>query len=62
VFNVGADNVGSGSPMLELWDGSAHVTNMMRYNGVSYTCNGARLVLHNRLTIAQKEETQSVTQ
>jgi hypothetical protein len=61
VFNIGADNIGSGSPMLDLWDGSAHVTNMMRYNGISYNCNGARLVLHNRLTIAQKEETQSVT-
>ncbi len=62
VFNVGADNIGSGSPMLDLNGGSAHVTNMMRYNGISYDCSGAKLVLHNRLTIVQKDESQSVTE
>ncbi len=60
VFNIGADNIGSASPMLELWNGSLHVTNMMRYNGISYSCRNAQLTLHNRLTIAQTEESQSV--
>lgn len=61
VFNIGADNIGTFSPMIDLWEGSMHVTNMMRYNGISYDCENAKLELHNRLTIAQKDETQSVT-
>ncbi len=62
VFNVGADNIGSNSPMVELWNGSLHVTNMMRYNGISYSCKDAQLTLHNRLTIANKDESQSITE
>lgn len=62
VFNIGADNIGSDSPMVELWNGSLHVTNMMRYNGISYSCKDAQLTLYNRLTIARPDETQSVTE
>ena len=63
VINVGADNIGSETPMLDAWGGRIHVTNMMRYNGCSYKCNDAILAIYNRLTIGQKDtESQSVTE
>jgi hypothetical protein len=60
VINVGADNIGSDTPMVDAWNGTMHVTNMMRYNGYSYSCKNAMIAIYNRLTIAHKEESQSV--
>ena len=60
VINVGADNIGSDTPMVDAWNGTMHVTNMMRYNGFSYSCKNAMIAIYNRLTIAHKEESQSV--
>lgn len=60
VFNVGADNLGSNSPMFDVWGGSLHVTNMMRYNGISYNNRNGTVYLYNRLTIATKSESQTV--
>lgn len=59
VINVGADNLGDGSPMFDVWGGRLHATNMMRYNGVSYRCNNAAVMLYNRLTIQDKSEPQT---
>ena len=60
IFNVGADNLGAGSPMFDVWGGRLHATNMMRYNGISYRCRNSSALLYNRLTILDKSEPQTV--
>lgn len=58
LFNIGADNVGSESPMLYLDGGSTTAVNMLRYNGFSYQCKKGKCRLYNRLTIDMPEEAQ----
>ena len=56
IANVGADNLGEGSPLLKTTGGSVTAVNVMRYNGISYENDGAALQIYNRLTINDKEE------
>lgn len=57
LLNIGADNIGSGQPMLDIGGGSLTAVNMMRYNGASYHAGaGAAVRFYNRLTIGQKDE------
>lgn len=51
VFNIGADNLGSNTPLLKLTGGSLTGINIMRWNGKSYTNKGGKLTLYNRITI-----------
>lgn len=60
-INIGADNLGTNTPMVSVTKGSMTVVNMMRYNGLSYENNGGKVKFYNRLTIAQKEEEQNAT-
>jgi len=54
--NIGADNIGSGSPLLRTFGGSFTGVNIMRYNGISFLNAGTALKLYNRLTINDKNE------
>lgn len=53
-FNIGADN--AGGTMLVAKGGSATVVNMMRWNGASYSNQGTKLAIYNRLTIDDRTE------
>lgn len=53
-FNVGADNVGG--TLFITKGGDARVINMMRWNGSSFTNDGTRLLMLNRLTIGDRTE------
>lgn len=55
-FNIGADNIGSLSPLINTDGGSMTIVNMMRYNGKSFTNNGTNLKIYNRLSIMVKNE------
>lgn len=56
IANVGADNIGSGSPLLNTTGGSVTAINVMRYNGISYQNSGTELKIYSRLTIGDKDE------
>jgi hypothetical protein len=56
IVNVGADNIGKETPLLQTEGGSILGVNIMRYNGKSYQNSGADLKLYNRLTINIKIE------
>ena len=56
IANVGADNIGSGCPLLQVTGGSVTAINVMRYNGISYENNGGTLKMYSRLTILDKNE------
>ena len=56
IANVGADNIGSGSPLLNTTGGSVTAINVMRYNGISYKNSGTQLKIYSRLTIGDKDE------
>lgn len=56
IVNVGADNIGKETPLLQTEGGSILGVNIMRYNGKSYQNNGTDLKLYNRLTINIKIE------
>ena len=55
--NIGADNLGAGTPLLRVEGGSLTAVNMMRWNGRSYDrSGGAQLRVYNRLTIDKRWE------
>lgn len=51
ILNVGADNIGRNSPLLDTSGGSISVVNMMRYNGISFSNNKTDLSIINRISI-----------
>ena len=53
-FNIGADNLGG--TLFITKGGDARVINMMRWNGSSFTNDGTRLLMLNRLTIGNRTE------
>ncbi len=56
LINIGADNLGSATPLLKTAGGSVTAVNMMRYNGKSYENEGSRLAIFNRITIGAATE------
>jgi hypothetical protein len=51
-INIGADNIGRGTPQLLLEGGSFTGINILRYNGTSYHyTNGTSVRLYTRLSI-----------
>jgi len=56
LVNIGADNIGSGTPLIRTSGGSLTGVNIMRWNGISFTSAGTVLKLYNRLTILDKME------
>ncbi len=56
IINVGADNIGSRTPLLKTTGGSLRGVNLMRYNGKSYENKNTELALYNRISINEKDE------
>ncbi len=56
LVNIGADNIGTVAPMVNMDGGSLTGVNLMRYNGYSYELINGELKLYNRIAINEVGE------